>query len=200
MADIISSSRAEEKERYQHTWVVLAWTSFSSARELLIISAIHLRQIMYYGQACLGRFLAQGKTPIVLRCCSASAGIMAPPCVLQAKQKNMTQTVVAKIIDDPRNVLSMHCQTWVWDGGGASAYVEIAAGEHKGHYIVLTNKQLCEEHSIGRRLQTQLQERPGSPQAVWVRPLTRRLQRLFHWGDVLATQNDVARMQGRRWR
>ena len=42
-------------------------------------------------------------------------------------------------------------------------------------------------------MQNQLQERPGSPQAVWVRPLTRRLQRLFHWGDVLATQNDVAR-------
>ena len=125
---------------------------------------------------------------------------MAPPCVLQAKQKNMTQTVVAKIIDDPRNVLSMHCQTWVWDGGGADAHVEIAAGEHQGHYIVLTHKKLCEEHGIARRLQTQLQERPGSPQAVWVRPLTRRLQRLFHWGDVLATQNDVARMQGRRWR
>ena len=120
---------------------------------------------------------------------------MAPPCVLQAKQKNMTQTVVAKIMDGPRlrNVLSMHSQTWVWDGGGAGAHVEIADGEHQGHYLVLTNKQLCEEHSFARRLQTQLQERPGSPQAEWVRPLTRRLQRLFHWGDVLATQNDVAR-------
>ena len=71
--------------------------------------------------------------------------------------------------------------------------MEIVAGEHQGHYLVLTSKQLIEEHGLARRLQNQLQERPGSPQAVWVRPLTRRLQRLFHWGDVLATQNDVAR-------
>ena len=84
------------------------------------------------------------------------------------------------------------------DSAGAVAYVQILAGKHQGHYLVLTSMKPAYGDAIARRLQTQLQERPGSPQAVWVRPLTRRLQRLFHWGDVLATQNDVARMQSRR--
>ena len=86
-----------------------------------------------------------------------------PPCVLQAKQKNMVQTVVVKIVDASSDVLGIHCKTWVWDGGGAAAHVEIAAGEHQGHYLVLTSKQSFEEQGLARRLQNQLQERPGSP-------------------------------------
>ena len=34
---------------------------------------------------------------------------------------------------------------------------------------------------------------PWNPQVVWVRPLTRRLQRLFGWGDVLAARADTVR-------
>ena len=38
-----------------------------------------------------------------------------------------------------------------------------------------------------------LQQLPGSPQLEWSRPLTRRLQRTFRWGDVATTREDVAR-------
>ena len=42
-------------------------------------------------------------------------------------------------------------------------------------------------HKLGK----DINNLPGKPQVHWVRPLTRRLQRLFGWGDVSPTRADV---------
>ncbi len=97
---------------------------------------------------------------------------MAPPCVLQARQNH---------------------KTWIWSGGGAAAHVEVLAGEQQGHYLVLTNQRPCEENSFAARMRKELAQLPGSPQVEWTHSMTRRLQRLFRWGDVASTRNDVVR-------
>ena len=118
---------------------------------------------------------------------------MAPPCVQQTKQKNRVQTVVVKVAGTSNAVLDTHRKCWIWSGGGASALVEIKVGDQQGQYLVLTSNAVCGEIGLAERVQKGLLELPNAPQAEWIRPLTRRLQRLFHWGDVLSTKEDVTR-------
>lgn len=75
-------------------------------------------------------------------------------------------------------------------GSGAFALVSIPG--RCEYYFVLT----VEERSIPKyvhKLADNILLLPGSPQVEWVRPLTRRLQRLFGWGDVASTREDVVR-------
>lgn len=116
-----------------------------------------------------------------------------PTCELQAKKPHMVQTVVMKVVGAPSAVLDTHYKSLLWNGGGAAAYIEIAANGQQGQYLVLTNQTVCEEMALAERLRKGLQQLPGSPQVEWVRPLTRRLQRLCGWGDVATTRNDVVR-------
>ena len=91
---------------------------------------------------------------------------MSPPCELQARQAHSIQTAVMKIVAASGDVLHEQCRSWLMDSAGAVAYVRILAGKHQGHYLVLTSRKPAHEDAIARRLQNQLQERPGSPQAV----------------------------------
>ena len=118
---------------------------------------------------------------------------MAPTCELQAKRVHKVQTVVIKVASASVDVLKTHCNSYLWNGAGAVAHVEIEAGEHQGQYIVLTSPKMYEESAYEERLKKELLELPGQPRAEWVKPLTRRLQRLFRWGDVAATRADVVR-------
>ena len=75
------------------------------------------------------------------------------------------------------------------NGAGAFAVVQT----HTDAYLVLT---LDDAHYFENRkahFLTSLQQFPGSPRIEWIRPLTRRLQRLLGWGDVKSTRADVAR-------
>eukprot|EP00973_Karenia_brevis_P087879 12188450-Karenia_brevis.AAC.1 len=60
---------------------------------------------------------------------------MAPTCELQAKRVHKVQTVVIKVASAPVDVLKTHCNSYLWNGAGAVAHVEIEAGEHQGQYI-----------------------------------------------------------------
>ena len=76
----------------------------------------------------------------------------------------------------------------------ASASVPVPAGSSAGCYLVQTlKKKECEERSFAARACNEISNLPGNPQVEWVRPLTRRLQRLFGWGDVISTRADVVR-------
>jgi hypothetical protein len=116
-----------------------------------------------------------------------------PPCVASPKQIHKVQTVVLKVTGASNDLLDRHHQSWIWSGAGASAHVEVLGGEQQGHYLVMTNQTSCEENSLAARMRSGLQQLPGSPQVEWIRPLTRRLQRILRWGDVAATREDVAR-------
>ena len=115
------------------------------------------------------------------------------PCVLQAKQKNKVQTVVLKVVGASSALLDTHHKSWLWNGGCAAAHVEITTGEHEGKYLVLTNHEACSETALAERVRKGMVQLPGNPQVEWVRPLTRRLQRLFCWGDAAATREDAVR-------
>lgn len=108
---------------------------------------------------------------------------MLPICKLQTKQKNTIQTVVLKVVAEGA-VLDVHCSSWVWNGGGAAARVDVMIGDQRGQYLVFTNSAPCGEVAFAERLKRDLHKLPGSPQVEWVCPLSRRLQRLFGWGDV----------------
>ena len=71
--------------------------------------------------------------------------------------------------------------------------MEVTTGEHEGHYLVLTNHEACSETALAERVRKGMVQLPGNPRVEWVRPLTRRLQRLFCWGDAAATREDAVR-------
>ena len=58
---------------------------------------------------------------------------------------------------------------------------------------MLTNHETCSETALAERVRKGIMQLPGNPRVEWVRPLTRRLQRLFCWGDAAATREDVVR-------
>ena len=121
----------------------------------------------------------------------SSLGTM-PPCALQAKEKDKIQTVVAKI-DAPSWMLEQHHKNWIWSGGGAAAYVEITTGESEGRYLVLTALEATTEVALKGQVTRGLAKLPGNPSVEWTSALTRRLQRLFCWGDAAATREDAVR-------
>ena len=66
-------------------------------------------------------------------------------------------------------------------------------GIFAGQYLVQTLEKECEDSAFASRTRAEIKKLPGNPQVEWVRPLTRRLQRLFGWGDVASTRADVER-------
>ena len=117
----------------------------------------------------------------------SSLGAM-PPCALQAKEKDKLQTFVAKI-DAPSWMLEQHHKNWIWSGGGAAAYVEITTGESEGRYLVLTASEATTEMALRGQVARGLAKLPGNPSVEWTSALTRRLQRLFCWGDAASTED-----------
>ena len=117
---------------------------------------------------------------------SGHSSLTTPPCALQDKVKDKLQTFVAKI-DAPSWMLEQHHKNWIWSGGGAAAYVEITTGESEGQYLVLTALEATTELALKGQVAKGLAKLPGNPSVEWTSALTRRLQRLFCWGDAAST-------------
>ena len=77
------------------------------------------------------------------------------------------------------------------DGAGSVASVTLTTSEET--YVVLTEAAAHRFEGRARSLRDSIQQLPGNPEVEWVRPLTRQLQRLLGWGDILSTKEDVAR-------
>ena len=71
-----------------------------------------------------------------------------PPCVQQAKKKNRVQTVEVKVAGASNAVLDTHRKSWIWNGSGASALVEIKVGDQQGQYLVLTSGPYVEKLAL----------------------------------------------------
>jgi hypothetical protein len=83
----------------------------------------------------------------------------------------------------PAELLTEYGARAVVNGDGAFARVRLPSDEH---FRVLTLDRPCKVENAVHRLNTSIAALPGSPAVPWVRPLNRRLQRLFGWGDVAA--------------
>jgi hypothetical protein len=110
-----------------------------------------------------------------------------PPCVLSAVGPAKASTFVAKV--DAFGPLQAFGATALIRGAGGFAQVILPGGEC---YFVLTGvaRQIPQASA---KIAADIQKLPSPPAVEWVRPLTVRLQRLFGWGDVTATRQDVER-------
>ena len=114
-----------------------------------------------------------------------------PPCVLaQGMRPQTTKTLVAKSVGASPQLLSQWAASRVVDGAGAYAIVEMPTGDI---YAVIAMAQAVRVENAAANMKAAIEQLPGGPQVEWVRPLTRRLQRLFCWGDAGSTSADVAR-------
>jgi hypothetical protein len=74
-------------------------------------------------------------------------------------------------------------------GAGAVAQVTMPTGDK--YTVVSSAAHNIPTHTA--KLKAEVESLPGAPRVEWVRPLTVRLQRLFGWGDITATREDVER-------
>ena len=115
-----------------------------------------------------------------------------PPCELSTDGRpQVAQTYVVKMItlgDEP-GLVNIWVKGRLADGAGACACVFLpTAGVD---FIVVTEAAAHRVEGRVRALKTGIEQLPGNPGVEWVRPLTRPLQRLFGWGDVLSTKEAV---------
>ncbi len=115
-----------------------------------------------------------------------------PPCELAQGLKPMTtDTIVAKMV-----VGGLSGLLWDWAasqmvvGAGACAVIDLPNGDT---YVAVRTAKASHTVHVAASTKALIEQLPGSPRVDWVRPLNRRLQRLFGWGDVGATDADVAR-------
>ena len=105
----------------------------------------------------------------------------------------MFQTYATKVAGK-EEVLTMYGQSRLFDRRSlAFAIAVVPIGPEAGTYMVHTLEKACEDASFTVRTKIELEKLPGQPAVEWTRPLNRRLQRLFGWGDVAATADDVRR-------
>ena len=118
---------------------------------------------------------------------------MTVPCKLveDAKQQSV-QTYVVKFAEGASHIAA---DNWAkargLDGAGAYAIVHLPVTQEM--YLAITLAQAHRDAPRAANIKASIQRLPTRPQVVWVRPMTRRLQRLFGWGDVCATEKDIAR-------
>ena len=110
-----------------------------------------------------------------------------PPCVLDKPTKHMVRSVVAKVSSTA--ALATLGAAELVHGAGSFAVVEGAAG----NYFVLTAGKHHDLAAWSQKLKQKIEQLPGDCGVQWVRPLNRRLQRLFEWGDVASDRAAVAR-------
>ena len=100
-----------------------------------------------------------------------------PPCVLaQDLRPQTTKTLVAKCMGASPQLLSEWAASRVVNGAGAYAIVEMPTGDI---YVVVAMPQAARVENAAASMKAAIEQLPGGPQVQWVRPLTRRLQRLF---------------------
>ena len=123
----------------------------------------------------------------------AAVHVRPPACELwHARRKKMYQTYVIKVAGFSESV-ELHACSTVFDARAlASATVKVRDGPF-GFYFVQTLDKEYEHCAFASRMHKEVEKLPGSPRVEWVRPLTRRLQRLFGWGDVASTSADIVR-------
>ena len=126
---------------------------------------------------------------------------MAVPCELATHQKHYLQTVVVKLGADinDRALIGWACSQ-LHSGFRAYAYIRKArtssstTSAAEECYLVVT---LAKPWFYDKRFRTdfkkRVEESAASPKVELVEPLTRRLQRLFGWGDVCATKADIVK-------
>ena len=74
-------------------------------------------------------------------------------------------------------------------GAGACAVVCTPLGDT---YVVIRLDKAGSVVSLAARMKASVEQLPGNPKVTWVCPLNRRHQRLLCWGDVGATDEDLA--------
>ncbi len=115
-----------------------------------------------------------------------------PPCQPVADRRaQFAQTYVIKVCAEGENTSPIHWLTsQIVSGAGGGAMVKTVQGDM---YIVITEAKAHRVEGRSRAFRESISQLPGSPPVEWIRPMTRRLQRLFGWGDVATTREDVAR-------
>ena len=106
-----------------------------------------------------------------------------PPCILSSCAPTKAHTFVIK-----GDVPAVYAMTALARGDGMVAQVSMPTGEA---YTIVSS----EAHAIqGRvaRIKAEIAALPNAPAIDWVRPMTVRLQRLFGWGDVTVTKEEMA--------
>jgi len=115
-----------------------------------------------------------------------------PPCMMDKPAGHMVQTVVAKV--DNASALATLGAAELVQGAGSFAVVQNDGNvRNDGNYFVVTTRKRRDLNTTSTVLKRKIEQLPGEPKVEWVRPLTRRLQRLFGWGDVAADRAAVAR-------
>lgn len=117
-----------------------------------------------------------------------------PPCALFVDNTGsaVAQSYVAKLASpgEQPNVLATWLTARLSDGAGSCASVKMLDGTV---YLVLTDDAVHRWSTRVTTIEQSLLQHLGNPTVEWVRPLTRRLQRLLGWADVASTKEDVAR-------
>jgi len=123
---------------------------------------------------------------------SAAMASTFPPCARGTSDKGFARTFVAKLTTASQATIEWSAfQAHASQGANAVAMVSLERDESK-IYIVLTRPEV-RSNDYTPALARKLQKPPLSAKVEWVRPFTRRLQRLFGWGDVWASREVLER-------
>ena len=110
-----------------------------------------------------------------------------PPCVLVAATGDQAATFVAKVTG--HEALRAFGASQLVHGGGAFSVVYLPVRDEC--YFVVSLDDVRSNPNFTKKLKKQIEQLPNKPKVEYVRPFTRRLQRLLGFGDAVATQQDV---------
>ena len=108
-----------------------------------------------------------------------------PPCVPFCDNRlQTTQTFVINIADGPTDSLGAWATKRIYEGDGAIARVRLMSGET---FLVITLARPGKTNHTALAIKRSITLFPGSPEPIWIRPLTRRLMALFAWSAAAET-------------
>ena len=119
-----------------------------------------------------------------------------PTCTPIVHVDRQVQTFVAKVSGVSKSTLAALAQAIVVTGEGGVAVVDTGdVSRDPGLFLVVTFAKPWTATAGLARLKNQILKVPGdrapAPDILYIRPFTRRLQRLFHWGDAHTKRADV---------
>ena len=127
---------------------------------------------------------------------AGAAGHPSDFCRLYTGKKHMFQSFVAKVTDvSPANLYRLGNST-VAEGCVPNAWAVVHVPEtlpEAASYVVVTTAQPRDKDSYTQKFRKLIEREVPAARVHWCGPLTRRLQRLFGWGDVAATREDFVR-------
>ena len=127
-----------------------------------------------------------------------------PTCVKnESDTPQCAQTYVLKLVcNESKDTGKPWLHARVIDGAGIVAMVQVyTVGDNHGNdvennagfYLVVTENAAHRDGGRERALKASFQQTVGDPQVERVAPMSRRLQRLFGWGDVATGREDIVR-------